>query len=274
MTLTHPKYQKLIEYFKELGSTAIAFSGGVDSSFLLAVSKIALDQNTIGITIDSPSFSRKELEATIRISKSLLVKHVILTDDKIEDEIKFNPVDRCFFCKKNEFGAIIAEANKLGFNWVIDGSNVDDLKDYRPGQKAIRELQVKSPLVELGFTKSEIRIFSKELGLETWDKPAAACLYSRIPYGSEIKREDLVKVELSEDFLQELGFKQVRVRCHDQLSRIEIAKEDFEKLMDETLRNQIDQRLKYFGFKFVTFDVIGYRMGSFNETIGIAKREG
>ena len=262
------KYQTLLDYFKNLESVAVAFSGGVDSTFLLAASKEALGDRTIGITINSPSFSKKELEESHRLAGSIGTKHVILTDQVIEDEIRFNPENRCYFCKKNEFGAIIEEATRLGYNWVIDGSNVDDLSDYRPGQKAIKELKVKSPLVELGFTKDDIRSLSKKIGLDTWDKPAAACLYSRIPYGSEIKPEDLEKVEKSEDYLQGLGFRQVRVRCHDKLARIEVNKTDFSRLLDDALRVAVYKQLKGYGFDFITIDIIGYRMGSFNELIG------
>ncbi len=263
------KYQQLLNYFRNLESVAIAFSGGVDSTFLLAAAKEALDSKTIGITIDSPSFSRKELDDSIRLSAQIGAKHVILTDHKIEEEIRFNPENRCYFCKKMEFGNIINEANRLGFKWVIDGSNADDLNDYRPGQKAIKELQVKSPLMELGFTKEEIRTLSKKMGLETWDKPAAACLYSRIPYGSEIKPDDLRKVEQSEDYLQSIGFRQVRVRCHDKLARIEVSKSDMNRLFDESIRLEVYKQLKTYGFDYITVDILGYRMGgSYNELIG------
>jgi uncharacterized protein len=261
------KFESLINYIKELKKAAIAFSGGVDSSFLLAASKIALGDNVIAITIDSPALPRYELDDAIKISRILDIKHIILKSDSIEDEIKHNPVNRCYFCKKIEFGTIKNEAEKLGFNFVFDGSNADDLKDYRPGMKAKDEVQVISPLLENGITKSEIREFSKSLNLPTWDKPAYACLYSRIPYGQEIKIEDLQKVEKSEKFFIDKGFKTIRVRCHKNLARIEVASNDIAKLFLEPLKSEIAKNLKSFGFDFITIDLLGYRLGSFNETI-------
>jgi pyridinium-3,5-biscarboxylic acid mononucleotide sulfurtransferase len=261
------KFESLINYIKELKKAAIAFSGGVDSSFLLAASKIALGDNVIAITIDSPALPRYELDDAIKISRLLDIKHIILKSDSIEDEIKHNPVNRCYFCKKIEFGTIKNEAEKLGFNFVFDGSNADDLKDYRPGMKAKDEVQVISPLLENGITKSEIREFSKSLNLPTWDKPAYACLYSRIPYGQEIKIEDLQKVEKSEKFFIDKGFKTIRVRCHKNLARIEVASNDIAKLFLEPLKSEIAKNLKSFGFDFITIDLLGYRLGSFNETI-------
>jgi pyridinium-3,5-biscarboxylic acid mononucleotide sulfurtransferase len=263
--IDHPKYFLLLENLKKLERIAVAFSGGVDSSFLLAASKIAVGNNAVGITVDSPALPRYELEDAINIANLIDVKHIILKSDEIEEEVSNNPVNRCYFCKKEEFGNIKEEAARLGIPHVLDGSNADDLKDYRPGMKAKEEIQVSSPLLEANITKDEIRQFSKALNLPTWDKPAYACLFSRIPYGQKIKIEDLVKIEKGEKFFIDRGFRTIRVRCHDKLARIEVAPSDIEKLMQEPFKSEIVTALKSFGFHFVTIDLQGYRLGSFNE---------
>jgi pyridinium-3,5-biscarboxylic acid mononucleotide sulfurtransferase len=263
--IENSKYTDLLSYLKNLESVAIAFSGGVDSSFLLAASKIALGDKVVGITIDSPALPRYELEDAISIAERIGARLVIIKSNEIEDEVKSNPVNRCYFCKKLEFGSVKEEAARLGIKYVLDGSNADDLKDFRPGRKATAELQVLSPLLELNITKSEIREFSKALDLPTWDKPAYACLFSRIPYGMEIKPEDLEKVEKSEKFFIDKGIRTVRVRCHGDIARIEVLRNDRVKLFEEPLATEIEKNLKLFGFKFITIDIQGYRMGSFNE---------
>jgi pyridinium-3,5-biscarboxylic acid mononucleotide sulfurtransferase len=267
--IENKKFDSLISYLRKLEKVAIAFSGGVDSSFLLAASKIALGENVYAITIDSPALPRYELEDAIHIAETLQSKHIIIKSDSIEEEIKQNPVNRCYFCKKIEFGSIKEEAAKLGIMNVLDGSNADDLKDYRPGMQAKNEIKVLSPLLENGITKAEIREFSKSLKLPTWDKPAYACLYSRIPYGQEIKIEDLEKVEKSEKFFIDKGIRTVRVRCHNNLARIEVNSDDIGKLFQEPLKSEISKNLKSFGFDFITIDLLGYRLGSFNEIITI-----
>jgi pyridinium-3,5-biscarboxylic acid mononucleotide sulfurtransferase len=265
--INNDKYKTLISHLSDLGKIAVAYSGGVDSSFLLAAAKIAVGENAVGITIDSPALPRYELEDSKRTAALIGAKHIIVESPDIEEEVKQNPVNRCYFCKKLEFGSVIAEALKLGINNVIDGSNADDVKDFRPGIKATRELKVASPLLELGITKNEVREFSKELNLPTWNKPAYACLFSRIPYGQEIKTEDLIKVEKSEKFFIDKGFRTIRVRCHDTIARIEVLKEELESLFREPLREEINLTLKSFGFKYVTIDIEGYRMGSMNEVL-------
>lgn len=261
------KFDKLITYLINLKKVAVAFSGGVDSSFLLAACKIALDENVIAIIIDSPALPRYEMEDAQKIIELVNVKLLVLKSSDINEEIKHNPIDRCYFCKKTEFGSIKQEALKLGFEYVLDGTNADDLKDYRPGMKAKDEVKVLSPLLENGITKAEIREFSKILGLPTWDKPAYACLYSRIPYGQEIKLEDLRKIELAENFFIDKGIKTIRVRCHNDLARIETDTENMDKLFREPLKSEIIYNLKSFGFSYITVDLLGYRMGSFNEKI-------
>lgn len=268
-----PKYNNLLAALKRLEHVAVAFSGGVDSSFLLAAAKDALGDKAVGITIDSPALPRYELEDAVAIAGLIGARHIIVHSPEIEDEVKLNPVNRCYFCKKVEFGAIIEKAKSLGIRYVLDGSNADDLMDYRPGMNAIKELQVLSPLLEAGLTKAEIRNFSKELNLPTWDKPAYACLFSRIPYGQEIRLEDLEKVEKGEKFFIDKGFRTIRVRCHGELARIEVAIGDRIRLLEEPLASEITQTLKALGFKYVTLDIQGYRMGSFNETIDTAKEK-
>ena len=266
--IQNKKFDNLISKLKSLENIAVAFSGGVDSAFLLAAAKIAVGDNVVGITIDSPALPRYELEDARAIANQIGVKHVVVKSDEIEAEVKSNPVNRCYFCKKIEFGSIIEEARQLGIKYVLDGSNADDIKDYRPGMQATTELRVLSPLLEAQMTKNEIREFSKALNLPTWDKPAYACLFSRIPYGQEIKLEDLEKIEKSEKYFIDKGFRTIRVRCHTDLARIEVAANDRAKLMEEPLASDIAKTLKSFGFKYVTIDIQGYRMGSFNEFIG------
>jgi pyridinium-3,5-biscarboxylic acid mononucleotide sulfurtransferase len=262
------KYEKLSGFLRGLGRVAVAFSGGVDSSFLLAAARDALGDDAIGITIDSPALPRSELEDAVNLALQVGARHIIINSPDIEEEVRKNPVDRCYHCKKIEFGSILEEASRLGFSYVLDGSNKDDTGDYRPGMAAVKELKVVSPLLELGFTKQEIRTYSKQMGLPTWDKPAYACLYSRIPYGSEIKQEDLYKIEQSEKFLIKNGFRSSRVRCHGDIARIEVSREETGMLMEEPLRGETIATLKSYGFKYVTIDLEGYRMGSMNEAIG------
>jgi pyridinium-3,5-biscarboxylic acid mononucleotide sulfurtransferase len=263
------KYKSLTDFLRELGRVAVAFSGGVDSSFLLAAAREALGDNAVGITIDSPALPRSELEDAVNLAAQVGAEHIIIDSPDIEEEVRLNPADRCYHCKKFEFGSIVDEAAKMGIPFVLDGSNKDDTADYRPGMAAIQELKVVSPLLQLGFTKKEIRDYSRKLGLPTWDKPAYACLYSRIPYGSEIRIEDLQKIELSEKFLIKRGFRSSRVRCHDTIARIEVGRDETTRLMEEPLRSEMIEALKSYGFKYVTLDMEGYRMGSMNEAIDI-----
>lgn len=273
MSINNPKYLKLLDYLKKLEKVAIAYSGGVDSTFLLAASKNVLNDNVVGITIDSPALPRYELDEAVMLAKSIGAKHVIIKSGEIDEKVRFNPENRCYHCKKIEFGSVKDEALKLGIKYILDGSNADDLKDYRPGMKATTELQVLSPLLELGITKAEIREFSKAMNLSTWDKPAYACLFSRIPYGQEIKLEDLHKIEKSEKYLIDKGFRTVRVRCHGDLARIEVAKNDRATLLKEPMVSDVSGKLKSFGFKYVTIDMLGYRMGSFNESLQVIKNK-
>ncbi|MBM3420971.1 MAG: ATP-dependent sacrificial sulfur transferase LarE [Bacteroidetes bacterium] len=263
------RYNKLAGMLKRLGRVAVAFSGGVDSSFLLAAATRELGDNAVGITIDSPALPRSELEDAINIAALTGSGHIIIDSPDIEEAVRMNPADRCYHCKKTEFGQVLDKARELGIEYVLDGSNADDTADYRPGMAAVQELKVLSPLLELGFTKKEIREQSQRLGLFTWDKPAYACLYSRIPYGSEIKQEDLLKIELSEKYLMKNGFRVSRVRCHGDIARIEVEPALVPLIMAEPLRSEVVRTLKSYGFRYVTIDIEGYRMGSLNEALNM-----
>jgi uncharacterized protein len=264
--INNEKYNELINYLKSLEKVVLAFSGGVDSTFLLKAAKEALGDNVKAVTIMSPYIPKWEIAEAKELVKELGVKHEII-EAPIIDSIKFNPEDRCYLCKTAVFNMIIAVAKEQGYNYVIDGTNFDDISDYRPGLRALKELKVKSPLLECKLTKAEIREFSKELNLKTWDKPSYACLLTRIPYGNELKVEDFEKIEKAERFMMSIGFRAIRVRCHGDLARVEVNKNDRSKLFDEELLDTIANNIKECGFKYVTLDLQGYRVGSFNETI-------
>jgi uncharacterized protein len=243
----------------------LAFSGGVDSTFLLKAAKEALGDNLKAVTIQSPYIPKWEIEEAKQLVKQLGIAFEIL-EAPIIDEIRHNPENRCYLCKKAVFSQIKAIAQREGYPYVIDGTNFDDIGDYRPGLKALAELSIKSPLLDCQLTKQEIRSLSKELGLSTWDKPPYACLLTRIPYGNELKEEDFVKIEKAEKYMMDRGFRAVRARCHGNLARIEVDKKDRSKLFNEELLEEISAKLKEFGFTYVTLDLEGYRVGSFNET--------
>lgn len=260
------KYLSLINYIKDLGKVVIAFSGGVDSTFLLKVAKQAIGDRVIAITIKSPYIPEKEIKDVKDIINELNVSHYFL-ELPIVEEIRYNPKDRCYRCKMNIFKEIISLAKTNGIEYVLDGSNVDDTKDYRPGMRALRELNVKSPLKELNITKEEIRKFSKELNLSTWNKPSYACLLSRLPYDTEIDLNELVKIERSEEYLHNMGFGEARVRSYKDMARIEVNKKDISKFLNEDLVQDIVYNLKEYGYKYVALDLEGYRMGSMNAVI-------
>jgi uncharacterized protein len=261
------KYNKLIDYLKNMDSLVVAFSGGVDSSFLLRAAKDALGDKAVAFTITSPYHPQWEIREAVELAKKIGVKQIVERQEIILPEIKNNPPDRCYLCKKALFTEILKFAEEQGFKYVADGTNLDDTKDYRPGMKALKELSIKSPLLETGFTKEDIRMISKEIGLPTWNKPAYACLLSRIPYGQEITETDLRKIEKAELYMMNLGFKIIRVRLHGDLARIEVSPEERKKLFNAELLDEIAEDIKNFGFKYVTLDLQGYRTGSLNEVL-------
>ncbi|ADL53931.1 ATP-dependent sacrificial sulfur transferase LarE [Clostridium cellulovorans] len=239
--ISSDKYNQLVEYLKSLGKVVIAFSGGVDSTFLLRVAKDALGDNVKAVTILSPYIPRWEIAEAKELVKELGVKHEIIEAPIIE-AIKYNPEDRCYLCKTAVFSMILSVAKEQGYDCVVDGTNFDDISDYRPGLRALKELDVKSPLLVCKFTKAEIRACSKELNLNTWDKPPYACLLTRIPYGNQLKVEDFEKIENAEKYMMSIGFRAVRVRCHGDLARVEVSKEDRSKLFDGELLDTIVQQ--------------------------------
>lgn len=259
------KLNSLKNELKTMGGAAVAFSGGVDSTFLLKVASEVLGNDVLAVTLKSPSFPKREIDAAINIASQFNVKHLIIESREFEnpDFIK-NDSLRCYYCKNEEFGKIIDEAQKHGIASVIDGQNYDDISDYRPGAKAARELGVISPLKNNRLTKEEIRQLSKEMGIFGWDRPSFACLASRIPYGTQISKSLLEKIGRLEDFLINEGFTQVRVRHHGEIARIEIEKEVFSMLFEKPLMNKVINEFKKAGYLYITLDLEGYRTGSMN----------
>lgn len=257
----------LVDYIKNLENVAVAFSGGVDSTFLAYAAKKALGDKAIAITIESPYIPKWEIQEARDLAEQIGIRHIVLPA-KIHPSILNNPSDRCYLCKKIVFSMILEEAQKQGAKVVMDGSNFDDTKDYRPGLRALKELEVVSPLMACEWTKEMIRVASKEANLATHDKPAYACLLTRIPYDTLITEEELVRIEKSEVFLMKLGFRAVRVRSHGDLARIEVPKDKRKELFNEELLDNISNELKSYGYQFVAFEASGYSMGSFNKQIG------
>jgi uncharacterized protein len=264
------KQERLKEELRKLGSVAIAFSSGVDSTFLLKTAHDVLGDQAIAITAKSCTFPKRELEEAAAFCKQEGIRHIIVESDELEVEgFRENPPNRCYLCKKSLFTQLIQVAKEQGIAYIAEGSNMDDLGDYRPGLQAISELQIESPLRKAGLYKEEIRALSKELGLKTWEKPSFACLSSRFVYGEEITREKLSMVDQAENLLLMLGFYQFRVRIHGKIARIEVLPEEFPKLMEK--RELIVDKLTEFGFSYVTMDLKGYRMGSMNETLNLSE---
>jgi uncharacterized protein len=267
------KLEKLREILRGLESAAIAFSGGVDSTFLLKVAKQELGDKVIAVTATSSTYPQREFNEAKRYAEEIGAKHIIIESEELEIEgFSKNPVNRCYYCKNELFSKIQNVAKENSVNYVVDGSNADDTGDYRPGMKAARELGVISPLMDAGLTKKDIRALSKALGLKTWDKPSFACLSSRFPYGNEINISKLNMVERAEQFLLDLGFRQVRVRHHGEIARIEVAQEERSKIFDLNTMDQIGEKLKEIGFAYVTLDILGYRTGSMNEVLSESEK--
>lgn len=269
MEAINKKYDKLKEILLSYGSVMVAFSGGVDSAFLLAVAKEVLGDKAVAISATSEIFPGWEMKEAKEFCEARGIQQIAVSLKALEIEgIKENPTNRCYLCKKNIFQQFKMEADVLGIQVVVEGSNMDDMGDYRPGMQAIKELGICSPLREAGLYKEEIRKLSKEMGLPTWNKPSYACLASRFVYGEMITPEKLQMVEQAEIFLKELGFGQLRVRLHGKLARIEVLAGDFDRLLEVELRNRIQDKFLELGFEYVTIDLKGYRTGSMNESMG------
>jgi uncharacterized protein len=262
------KYDRLIAIIRNEKSVAVAFSGGVDSSFLCHAARAALGDDVIAVTIVSPMLPASEIESAKEVAEKTGINHIFVNEDDIDEVVAENPKDRCYYCKKIEFGKILETASRHGIKTVLDGSNMDDLNDWRPGLKALSELKILSPLREAGLAKSEIRELSKRFKLPTWDKPAFACLASRIPYGERIDREKLARVEKAEEILRKAGFRQFRVRSHQNIARIEVAPDERKKFFDEPFLDTISAQIKETGFLFAAFELEGYTMGSLNRVQG------
>ncbi|MBC7320503.1 ATP-dependent sacrificial sulfur transferase LarE [bacterium] len=266
MNTTEQKFERLKEILKELKSVAIAFSGGVDSTLLLKVAHTVLGDKAIGITVNGAIHPKWEVESARELAKMIGVKHMVLDVDIFRNEnIVNNPPDRCYHCKLVVFSLIKETARNYGIENVADGSNADDVGDYRPGMRALKELGILSPLMEAGLKKNEIRALSKELGLPTWNKPALACLATRIPYNTRITEKALSMIEEGEDFLRSLGFTQVRLRHLDNLAKIEVLPKDMPKLLE--LKDMVIEKLKSIGYIYITLDLEGYNTGSMNRLI-------
>ena len=262
------KYELLKDNIRGLGSLAVGFSGGVDSSLLLAVAQEVLSDNVIAVTSVHVSVPERELNEAKEFCSERNIRHFISRIDPMEDEeFRHNGPDRCYFCKRRIFTDIKRIAKDNGMAFVAEGSNMDDNSDYRPGHRAVEELSVRSPLREAGLYKQDIRLISKAMGLLTWSKPAYACLASRFVYGEEITEEKLHMIDMAEQFLIDQGFHEERVRLHGNLARIEVPARDIERLASDKVREAVYKRFKEIGFLYVTIDALGYRQGSMNKTI-------
>ena len=262
------KLEKLKEYIAGLGSLAVGFSGGVDSSLLTAVAHEVLGERLIAVTGADASVPEREVNEAIAFCKERGIRHILCKVDPLQEEgYRNNSPDRCYFCKHGIFTEVKRIADEYGIKYMAEGSNMDDVGDYRPGLRAAAELSVKSPLREARLNKSEIRIISRAMGLPTWSKPAYACLASRFVYGEEITEEKLHMIDQAEQSLIEHGFFEERVRMHGNIARIEVPPVDIPRLAADGIREEVYAEFRKIGFLFITLDLKGYRLGSMNETL-------
>ncbi len=260
------KYENLKSIFREMESVLLAMSGGVDSVVMAKVASDVLGARALAVTADSPSLPRRELNETVELAQKFHIHHRLIRTEEFQDErYVANPANRCYFCKDELFKHLDRLLAEQDYRWVCYGENLDDRGDYRPGGMAAQEHRVRAPLKEAGFDKKDVRGLARFLGLPIWDKPASACLASRIPYGQQVTPEKLAQVEAAEDYLWELGFRQFRVRHHEEIARIELDPGQMLQLLE--VAPQVNSRLKELGFQYVAMDLTGYRRGSLNEGI-------
>jgi uncharacterized protein len=264
------KEQQLREIFRTLGSVVVAYSGGVDSSYVAYVANAELGPRAICITGQSasvPSYQQAEIE---RVVNDFGFTHEVIQTEELDNpSYQANNSDRCYFCKDELYGKLEAIAASRGLDAIVDGSTTDDINDFRPGRQAAKQHAVRSPLIEVGMSKSEVRALSRRVGLPTWDKPASPCLSSRIAYGTTVTIERLNKVDRGEEILREFGFREFRVRHHDTLVRLEISPAEMDRVLQKEIIEQLAARFRELGFKYVTLDLEGFRSGSMNEVLPI-----
>jgi uncharacterized protein len=259
------KMVQLQQALQALHPLAVAFSGGVDSSLLLAAAVDALGRDVLAVTAVSPLHPRRETRLAIALARDLGVRHLLLRSDEMgQDLFTANPPDRCYHCKRGLLGQIWQAVRCRGYTHLVHGANRDDLGDYRPGQRAAREMAVMAPLIDVGLDKGEIRALAQRRGLPNWNQPSMACLASRIPHGTPITAARLAQIEAAEEYLQDKGFRGPRVRWHGEVARIECRDEETQRILSDEMRREIAAHLKALGFRFVTVDLEGYRMGSLN----------
>ena len=262
------KRSDLVNILEQMRSVIVAYSGGVDSAFLAAVANEALGRKALSVTAVSPSLAPSELDEATDLANRIGLNFMTIETNEIDrPDYQANNPDRCFFCKDELYTHLVRFAEEESFDSIVNGTNVDDLGDYRPGIEAAKQYGVRSPLVEAELTKDDIRVLSRDMHLPTWDKPAQACLSSRIPYGTTVTVEALTKIAKAEQFLRSKGFKQLRVRHHETIARIEIEPSDFSAITSEPLRSEINQEFKNIGYSYITLDLDGFRSGSLNEIL-------